>query len=111
MFGEQAACAYAKFITNDVTLDEVLPYFLPEAPYYTHLKQFYNGWYNAHDAYAFKNVVFSDWSAYDESHVSCDIAFDYWIKMGRREFTYPSRYTMYFVKGNNGWRVANLLVR
>lgn len=109
-FGEQAACAYAKYITNDATLDEVLPYFLPESAYYTYLKQFYNGWYNAHDAYAFKNAVFSNWHAYDARHVSCDIAFDYWIQMGRREYTYPSKYTMYFVQGQNGWRVANLVV-
>ena len=108
--GEQAACAYAKYITNDATLDEVLPYFLPESQYYTHLKQFYNGWYNAHEQYAFKNAAFSNWNAYDARHVSCDIAFDYWIKMGRREYTYPSKYTMYFVLGQNGWRVANLVV-
>lgn len=109
-FGAQAACAYAKYITNDATLDEVLPYFLPESQYYTYLKQFYNGWYNAHEQYAFKNAVFSNWHAYDARHVSCDIAFDYWIKMGRREYTYPSKYTMYFVLGQNGWRVANLVV-
>lgn len=109
-FGEQAACAYAKYITNDATLDEVLPFFLPESGYYTHLKQFYNGWYNAHDQYAFKNAEFSNWNAYDERHVSCDISFDYWIKMSRHEYTYPSKYTMYFVLGNNGWRVANLVV-
>lgn len=109
-FGEQAACAYAKYITNDATLDEVLPFFLPESGYYTHLKQFYNGWYNAHDEYAFKNAKFSNWNAFDERHVSCDISFDYWIKMSRHEYTYPSKYTMYFVLGNNGWRVANLVV-
>ncbi len=109
-FGEQAACAYAKYITNDATLDEVLPYFLPESQYYTYLKQFYNGWYNAHDEHAFKNAQFSNWNAYDTRHVSCDISFDYWIKMGRREYTYPSKYTMYFVLGQNGWRVSNLVV-
>lgn len=109
-FGEQAACSYAKFITNDATLDEVLPYFLPESSYYTYLKQFYNGWYNAHDEYAFKNAAFSDWCAYDARHVSCDIAFDYWIRMGRHEYTYPSKYTMYFVLSDSGWRVANLVV-
>lgn len=109
-FGEQAACAYAKYITNDATLDEVLPFFLPESSYYTHLRQFYNGWYNAHDQYAFKNAKFSNWSAFDDRHVSCDISFDYWIKMSRHEYTYPSKYTMYFVLGNNGWRVANLVV-
>lgn len=109
-FGEQAACAYAKYITNDATLDEVLPFFLPESGYYTQLKQFYNGWYNAHDQYAFKNAEFSNWNAFDERHVSCDISFDYWIGMNRHEYTYPSKYTMYFVLGDNGWRVANLVV-
>ncbi len=109
-FGEQAACAYAKYITNDATLDEVLPFFLPESGYYTRLKQFYNGWYNAHDQYAFKNAAFSNWYAYDERHVSCDISFDYWIKMSWHEYTYPSKYTMYFVLSDNGWRVANLVV-
>lgn len=109
-FGAKAACAYAKYITNDAKLDEVLPYFLPESQYYTYLKQFFNGWYNEHDQYAFKNAVFSNWHTYGARHVSCDIAFDYWIKMGRREYTYPSKYTMYFVLSPNGWRVANLVV-
>ncbi|HWP50403.1 MAG TPA: hypothetical protein VN626_01775 [Clostridia bacterium] len=109
-FGEQAACAYAKFITNDAKLDEVLPFFLPESEYYTHLKQFYNGWYNEHDQYAFKNARFSNWFMYDERHISCDISFDYWIKMKRHEYTYPSKYTMYFVLSDKGWRVANLVV-
>lgn len=108
--GEQAACAYAKYITNDAVLDDVLPFFLPESEYYAHLKQFYNGWYNAHDDHAFSNSVFSDWCAYDDRHVSCDISFDYWIKMGRHEYTYPSKYTMYFVLSDYGWRVANLVV-
>lgn len=110
VFGEQAACAYAKYITNDATLDEVLPFFLPESSYYTQLKQFYNGWYNVHDQYAFKNAEFSSWRSYDARHVSCDIAFEYWIKMGRHEYTYPSKYTMYFVLSDSGWRVANLVV-
>lgn len=109
-FGEQAACAYSKYITNDAVLDEVLPFFLPESEYYTYLKQFYNGWYNAHDAFAFSNTEFSNWCAYDDRHVSCDISFDYFIKMGRHEYTYPSKYTMYFVLGDYGWRVANLVV-
>lgn len=109
--GLSAAEGYARFITNDATLDETLPFFLPNSKIYTHLTQFYNGWYNDHEEFRFENANFSAWRAYDERHVSCEISFDYYIKMGRREFTYPSRYDMYFVKSGSGWLVCALVVK
>lgn len=105
-----AAETYARYITNDASLDEVLPFFLPESQYYRHLKEFYNGWYNAHDSYLFEQPRFASWQIYDEEHVSCVILFNYKITMGRHQYEYPSKYNMNFIKTSNGWKLANLIV-
>lgn len=109
-FGAQAACMYARFITDDAVLDDVFPYFMPESEYATYLSQFYNSWYNSHDSYSFENPVFSDWKVYDKNHVTCDISFNYRIRMGRHEYEYPSKYSMSFVRNADKWKVANLIV-
>ena len=110
LFVEAAAKAYATYITRDSQLTEVLPFFLPGTEFYTHLSQFYNGWYNEHDSYAFDNVVISEWAALDADHLSCEIAFDYSITLGWRTFDYPSRYTVYLVRTGGGWKISNLVV-
>ena len=107
---ERAAKAYANYITNDAQLEDVLPYFLPGTDFYTHIRQFYNGWYNEHDSYSFSNVNISEWSALDLGHLSCTISFDYSITMGRRTFDYPSRYTVYLVHTSTGWKISNLVI-
>lgn len=108
--GIEAACMYARYITNDAVLDDILPYFLPQSQYYTHLKQFYNGWYNTHDSYSFEEPRFASWQIYDENHVSCVILFNYRITMGRHQYEYPSKYSMSFVKSPDGWKLSNLVV-
>ena len=105
-----AAETYARYITNDASLDEVLPYFLPDSQYYRHLKEFYNGWYNTHDSYLFEQPKFASWQIYDENHVSCVILFNYKITMGRHQYEYPSKYNMSFIKTDSGWKLSNLIV-
>lgn len=105
-----AAEAYAKYITNDAVLDEVLPYFVPESQYYKQLKEFYNGWYNSHDSYSFEQPRFAGWQLYDDDHVSCVILFNYKITMGQHQYEYPSKYNMSFVRTQSGWRLSNLVV-
>lgn len=105
-----AAECYAKYITNDASLDEILPYFLPNSQFYRNLTEFYNGWYNAHDSYSFEQPRFAGWQIYDDSHISCMIMFNYRITMGRHQYEYPSKYSMSLIKTDSGWKVANLTV-
>lgn len=105
-----AAESYAKFITNDAALDDVLPYFLSGSQFYRNLCEFYNGWYNAHDSYSFEEPRFAGWQIYDDSHISCMIMFNYRITMGRHEYEYPSKYSMSLVRTDSGWKISDLKV-
>lgn len=106
-----ASQMYARYITKDAERTDVLPFFLEGTEIHSHIQNFYSGWYNDHDAYSFSNAQISKISMLDDMHISCDITFDYTIKMGRHTFDYPSHYTLYFVKLNAGWKISNLLVR
>lgn len=108
---EQAATAYAKFISKDAEREDVLVFFLEETQFYKHLKQYDNQWYNDHDAFAFSDMQTGSWQALDDAHARCDITFRYTVTMGRRVFDYPSHYTLYFVDTPSGWKISNLAVR
>lgn len=48
---------------------------------------------------------------YSPDHLSCDVTFDYHIYRGSRVHDFPSAYTLYFIRTDSGWKVANLAAR
>lgn len=108
---EFAAKLYAEFITKDASMEELLPYLLPEGNLYQHLQGFSNYWYIDHDSNEFKNLKLENFIIYDASHYSCDISFDYYIRMGSQTHEYPTAYTLYFVWEENQWKLATLEIR
>ncbi len=108
---EFAAKLYARFITKDAALDALIPYLLKNGPLYKQLYSFSNAWYIDHDSYDFQDLVMGNFILYDESHYSCDISFRYIIRMGSKEYIYPSAYTLYFVYGSGDWLLAALEIK
>ena len=108
---EYTAQLYARFITKDAQLEALLPYLLQGGPLYNQLYGFSNAWYIDHDSYEFQDFEMSRFILYDGSHFSCDVDFNYIIRMGNQVYEYPSAYTLYFVNSAEGWQAAALEIR
>lgn len=108
---ENAAKLYARFITKDAELDALMPYLFQGGPLYQHLYGFSNSWYIDHDSYEFQDFQMDRFILYDESHFSCDVTFNYIIRMGAKVYEYPSAYTLYFLYGEGNWQLASLEIR
>lgn len=108
---EYTAKLYARFITKDAQLEALLPYLLQGGPLYNQLYGFSNVWYIDHDSYEFQDFEMDRFILYDGSHFSCDVDFNYIIRMGNKVYEYPSAYTLYFVNSAEGWQAASLEIR
>ena len=108
---EEASHLYARFITQDATRTALNPYLLAGTEFYGKLAEFYNGWYIDHQSYAFGETVVDGFQQYSPDHLSCDVTFDYHIYRSSRVHDFPSAYTLYFIRTDSGWKVANLAAR
>ena len=108
---QEASHLYARYITQDASFDQLTPYFLTGTSYYQQLSSFYNGWYISHDSYVFGETEVSQFLLYSPDHLSCDVTFDYQVIQGSKVHDFPSAYTLYFIRTQGGWKIANLAVR
>ena len=111
ILAENAAKLYARFITKDAQLEALVPYLFQGGPLYGQLYGFSNAWYIDHDSYEFQDFEMGRFILYDDSHFSCDVEFNYIIRMGSKVYEYPSAYTLYFVNSAQGWQAAALEIR
>ena len=92
-------------------LEALVPYLFQGGPLYGQLYGFSNAWYIDHDSYEFQDFEMGRFILYDDSHFSCDVEFNYIIRMGSKVYEYPSAYTLYFVNSAQGWQAAALEIR
>lgn len=104
---EEASLLHARIITRDATFSMLKPYLLPWGPAYNSLMGFDNSYYISHESYGHKDMEVSEFKAYDENRVSCVVKFDYFVKKGKKEFHYPTHYTVFLTRAN---KEANFLI-
>lgn len=106
---EEAAIAYAMYITQDTSFEPLKKYLVADSELYRRIKGFYHDWYRDHTT-TYDNVVFSDIVMYDEEHFTLHIEFDYHVNIGYRVNDYEVEYTMSMVKLDGAWKIAGMIM-
>ncbi|MDE7278224.1 MAG: hypothetical protein K2N26_00630 [Oscillospiraceae bacterium] len=106
---EEAAIAYAMYITQDTSFEPLKKYLVEDSELYRRIKGFYHDWYRDHTT-TYDNVVFSDIVTYDEEHFTLHIEFDYHVNIGYRVNDYEVEYTMSMIKIDGVWKIAGMIM-
>ena len=106
-----AAHAYAAYITQDAAFGTLQQYLYTDTEFYRAVRNFYNGYYNAHDSYEFRNEQIGELMEYSEDDFTGTISFDYVVKSGARVNVYPSSYQVSFLKIDGQWKLVNLITQ
>lgn len=106
LYGESAlevAKRIAKYSTREASQDSVLKKCAKGSPAYESIKSFDSSLGKKPKSSTFENVVVSDFYLYSEDCFSCRVSFDYIPRFGKESKTYPTAYTLYFVRqGDSG---------
>lgn len=106
---EEAAIAYAMYITQDTSFEPLKKYLIEDSELYRRIKGFYHDWYRDHTT-TYDNVIFSDIVMYDEEHFTLHIEFDYHVNIGYRVNDYEVEYTMSMIKLDGVWKIAGMIM-
>ncbi|MDR2909230.1 MAG: hypothetical protein LBU86_05060 [Oscillospiraceae bacterium] len=101
---EEAAKAYAAYVTNDAEFSAVASFLLPGTEFYESLRTFDRSWYVPHTGYSIDKVAVTDIAAWSRDCFSGVIRFDYNIIAGR-VYPYPTAYSMPFVRVGGEWKL------
>ena len=106
LYGESAlevAKRIAKYSTREASQDSVLKKCAKGSPAYESIKSFDSSLGKKPKSSTFENVVASDFYLYSEDCFSCRVSFDYIPRFGKESKTYPTAYTLFFVRqGDSG---------
>ncbi len=106
LYGESAlevAKRIAKYSTREVSQDSVLKKCAKGSPAYESIKSFDSSLGKKPKSSTFENVAVSDFYLYSEDCFSCRVSFDYIPRFGKESKTYPTAYTLYFIRqGDSG---------
>ncbi len=101
---------YSRFVTNDVSFEELKPYIPSGTKFYNDLRSLKVQFYTQHSGYRFENEKLSGTTQYSENCFSVSIEYDHVIDYYGKDVTYHSSYTIYAVKTENGWRAVDLVL-
>lgn len=109
---EEAVVKVAKRISSysakDASEGAVLQYCAKNSPAREAIKNFDNTWGTPHNGATFENVVSSDYYMYSDKCFSCKVSFDYVATFGKSTVkTYPTTYTLYFIKEGGTGKLYN----
>ena len=107
-FAEGAARTYAAFITQDATRAQLNSYLLPGTAFYDAMQEFYNGWYIDHNAHEFRGMTHEAIRMESPDAFTAELSFTYVIRMGSKEYEYPSRYSLSFIRDGGVWKAAQI---
>ena len=105
-FGEnvlEVAQRIARYSAREVSQASVLKYCAKGSPAYENIDNFDSSLGKKPNGSSFENVVVSDFYLYSEDCFSCRVSFDYIPRFGKESKTYPTAYTLYFIRqGDSG---------
>lgn len=104
----KVAEVYARFTARDASREDMSGYLYRNSEFYTRMNAFDNSWFIDHDTAEFRNARIEQMTDYGEDCFTAEIYFDYYVKKGRTEKTYPTHYRMSFLRIDGQYRVANI---
>lgn len=105
---ERAAKTYAAFISSDAGRGELNALLLPGTEFWQAMQEFYNGWYIDHTSYGYEKLQRLSLTSAGENAFTAELSFDYLVYRGAREYRYPSRYRLDFLRTGDGWKVVRI---
>lgn len=98
----------SSYSAKDASEGSVLQYCAKNSPARNSIKNFDNTWGTPHNGAKFENVVSSDYYMYSDSCFSCKVSFDYVARFSKSTIkTYPTTYTLYFIKEGGTGKLYN----
>lgn len=97
----------AKYSSKELKQGGILKYCAKDSPAYASIKNFDNSWGKKPDASKFENIATSDYYLYAENCFSCRVCFDYIARYKNDSKTYPTAYTLYFIRQDGHGKLYN----
>ena len=97
----------AAYTTGDYDKIDLSNACINPSPARSFIRNMENQWAAAHNGYDFQNIQTSDYYVYSDSCFSCKISFDYIVHYRQQDQTYPTKYTLYFAKDGNTFKLYN----
>lgn len=72
------------------------------------MQEFYNGWYIDHNAHEFRDMTHESIRMDSPDAFTAELSFTYVIRMGSKEYEYPSRYRLAFLNTADGWKAVQV---
>lgn len=108
-FTTNAAKEYAMFATiKYASRDSLLTYLYPGTDFYKAIKTYDTEWGISKTADSFASIAVTDFVQYSPTEYSCAVSFDYLVKQGNTEKTYPLSFTCYVTTKNGSPQIVNL---
>lgn len=104
-----AAFTYAKFVTRDASLNELLPFIYKESSLYDTIRRFGNDWFSSHESYKFTDEELQNPIRYTNRDFTYEVKFQpYYIKGGRTHKGELVHNRLTFLKFGDDWKLISL---
>ncbi|MBE7056751.1 MAG: hypothetical protein E7388_04840 [Ruminococcaceae bacterium] len=106
---------YSQYVTAWVGKDTILKNVLEDSPIREGLASIQTGFYTDHKKDYFTDEKVENLQIYSDNCFSCDISYTQWVEDIRNNPSFkkalPSAFTFYFVKVENKWYIADLVIK
>ena len=106
---QDTAEMYSKFISQDVSLWQLLQYLYPDTEFYTAMKGFNNQYFDYHSGVEFNNLEVSEIIPFGDYAFMGTISFDFRVIGYDKERTSKTKYQIHFVKDGDIWLATNII--
>ncbi len=105
-FAEEFSRRYSYYISADLAWRDLRSYVLQTAPLYQELSTMEVKWFSPHTGQEVRDLTVGEFAYYTDTLVSLRAAYDYVVIGQGKTTTYPTDYTLFLVKAEDGWKVA-----
>lgn len=101
---------YTRYVINEQSFNSISSYVISSSNAYKFLKSITNSnkWMGNHTKAEFSEINLKNMQMYNENAFSIDVNYSYSYKVMNKDKKYDTNLTLYLVKQNNEWKIADL---
>lgn len=100
----------AAYTSNDYSKIDLSNACADPSPARSYIRNMENQWAQDHEGYKFKDIETGEYFIYSNDCFSCRMRFDYVLQYAQGERSYPTQYTLYFVRGGGGFKLYSFTI-
>lgn len=100
----------AAFTSDDYDKIDLSNACVNPSPARSYIRNMENQWAQDHDGYRFENIETSEYYIYSDNCFSCRMRFDYVLQYARGDRSYPTQYTLYFVRNGGSFKLYSFTI-